>query len=123
MTRVPEWPYPRVLAKMIRLKNKTVYRAKCISFGLYTECFILLATPYFPYVQETSKNNSPGLATPKNGIVENLLPPKMIRVQNLGVFGGGELWTLPFFGGGKFWTLPFLGVASSGLCYFLDSGT
>ena len=39
------------------------------------------------------KQQSPELATPKNG-----------RVQNFGEFRGGKLWTL-----------PFLGVASSGL--------
>ena len=63
-----------------------------------TGCLIFLATP------KSRKKQSHELATLWNDQVQDLLPPKNGRVQNLPPLNSQELGTLPFFEGGKSWT-------------------
>ena len=77
-----------------------------------TGWLILLATPKFPYVPESTKKQSPELTTLWNDQVQDLPPPKNGRVQNLPPLKSPELGTLSCFWGGKSRTL-----------FFLDSGT
>ena len=71
---------------------------------LHTWWPTILATPKFPCAR-IQKKKSPELATLYNDRVQDLPPPKIGRVQNLGEFVASS------------GLCPFLRVASSGLCH------
>ena len=66
---------------------------------------LFLPPPNFPMCQNGEKQQSPELATPSNGRVQDLPPSKNGRVQDLPPLNSPKFWTLPFFGGGKFLTI------------------